>query len=206
MLRWTPEHIITEIRRLHKEGAALNYSSAEKHHPNLVHAAARHFGTWQRAVEEAGVNYDAVRKYQRWDQDRIIKRIRELHDAGCDLSWRIVSSEIDPPLAFAAISPKGFGSWHAAITAAGLNHDEVARYKYWDKARVIQEIQVMHRGGKPLSFSAVQRGNLPLLCAARRRFTSWDNALIEAGVDPAKVHLRSSTPPIMKGRGRRVPV
>src|SRR4028119_1559821 len=190
MLRWTRTHIIDEIRRLHRDGAALNYSSAEKHYPNLVHAAARHFGTWRRAVEEAGVDYDTVRKYQRWGPDRIVKRIRELHAAGHDLSWRVVSSEVDPPLAFAAISPKGFGSWHAAVTAAGLNHDEVARYKYWNKERVLNEIQDMHRGGKPLSFSAVQRDNLPLLCAARRRFVSWDTALGRGGIDPAKGHLR----------------
>jgi Homing endonuclease associated repeat len=194
MLHWTPEHIITEIKRLHTEGAALNYASAEKHHPNLVHAAARHFGTWQRAIEEAGINYETVRKYQRWNKDRIVKRIRELHAAGNDLSWRVVSSQLDPPLAFAAISPKGFGSWPAAISAAGLNHDQVARYKCWDKARVIEEIQALHRAGQPLSFSAMQRSNLSLLCAARRRFTSWDNALTEAGIDPAKVHLRSTTP------------
>ncbi len=144
---------------------------------------------------EAGVDYDTVRKYQRWDQDRIVRRIRELHEAGCDLSWRVVSSEVDPPLAFAAIRPKGFGSWRAAIAAARLNYGEVARYRYWDKERVLREIQDMHRDGKPLSVSDVERNNAPLLWAARRHFLSWGDALTEAGIDLAAVQLHPRCSP-----------
>ena len=124
--------------------------------------------------------------------ERIVRRIRELHAAGHDLSWRVVSSEVDPPLAFAAIRPKGFGSWRAAIAAAGLNYEEVARYKCWNKERVMREIQEMHRAGKPLSVSDVEQSNAPLLWAARRRFLSWDDAVAEAGLDPAQVRLHPS--------------
>lgn len=189
MLLWTRENIITEIRQLHAQGAALNYGSVAKQHPGLVQAAEQHFGAWRRAVEAAGIDYNAVRKYHRWDRERIVQRIRELHAAGCDLSWSIVSSEVDPPLAHAAIRPKGFGSWRAAIAAAGLNYEEVARYRYWDKERILREIQEMNRAGKPLSVSDVEQSNAPLLWAARRHFLSWADAGAEAGIDPTTVRL-----------------
>jgi hypothetical protein len=192
MLRWTQENIITEIRQLHAQGAALNYHAAAKQYVGLVKAAEQYFGTWRRAVESAGIDYDRVRKYQRWDRERIVRRIRELHAAGYDLSWRIVSTEVDPQLAHAAIRPKGFGSWRAAIAAAGLDYEEVARYRYWDRERILHEIQEMHHAGKPLSVSDVERSNAPLLWAARRRFRSWDDALVEAGIDPATERLHSS--------------
>jgi hypothetical protein len=189
MVRWTHDRIITEIERLHAVGAALNYGSASKQHLALVKAAEQHFGTWRRAVEAGGIDYDSLRKYQRWDRERIIRRIRELHAVGYDLSWRIVSTDVDPPLAYAAIKPTGFGSWRAAIAAAGLDYEQVARYRYWDKERILREIQEMHRAGKPLSVSDVERSNAPLLWAARRHFLSWGDALTEAGIDPAAVQL-----------------
>ncbi len=195
MLRWTHQGIVTEIRKLHARGAVLNYRSAAKQYPDLVRAAEQHFGTWRRAVEEAGIDYDAMRTYQRWDRERIVRRIRELHAAGCDLSWRSVSSEGDPPLAYAAIRPNGFGSWRAAIAAAGLNYEELARYQYWDKERVLREIQERHRAGKPLSVSDVERDSAPLLWAARRRFRSWDEALVKAGINPDHMRLHPPCSP-----------
>jgi len=189
-LRWTRRTIVEEIKRLHKANTELNYASAEAHHLNLVRAAAWHFGTWRRAVEAAGIDYERLSKYQRWDQQRIIERILQLHQQGADLSWRAVSLEVDPPLAAAALRPNGFPSWRAAITAAGLDISDVARYQYWDDARIIAEIQLLHRKGEPLSSKAVQISNQPLFCAARRRFESWDNALNKAGFSAAKIRLR----------------
>ena len=173
-MRWTRKAIVAEIKRLHAEGAELNYATAEDNHLNLVRAAAWHFGTWRRAVESAGIEYDSISKYQRWNRERIISRIRELHSEGADLNWRAVSTEVDPPLAAAALRPNGFQSWRDAIRASGLDINGVARYQAWDEERVLKDIKALHRAGLPLSSKAVQLGNQPLFCAARRRFGSWD--------------------------------
>lgn len=189
-MRWTRRTIIEEIRRLHKLKSELNYATAEARHLNLVRAAAWHFGTWRQAVEAAGLDYDSLLKYQRWTRPRIIARIQQLHQEGADLSWRAVSLEIDPPLAAAALRPNGFPSWRDAITAAGLDINEVARYKYWDAERVITEIRHLHRRGEPLSSKSAQENHQSLFCAARRRFGSWDNALAKAGLNAARIRLR----------------
>lgn len=189
-MRWTRKSIVEEIKRLHAGSEELNYTAAETNHLNLVRAAAWHFGTWRRAIESAGIDYESLSKYQRWDRERIIKRIQELHQAGVDLSWRVVSTEVDPPLAAAALRPNGFPSWRDAITAAGLNIDDVARYKNWDEERVLHEIKELARAGHALSSKVMQTQNQSLFCAARRRFGSWDNALVAAGLDVAKIRLR----------------
>ncbi|MDQ3813676.1 MAG: hypothetical protein M3347_06965 [Armatimonadota bacterium] len=195
-MRWTRKSIVEEIKRLHDAGEELNYTAAEANHLNLVRAAAWHFGTWRRAIQSAGIDYDSLSKYQRWNRERIVERIQELHQAGEDLSWRVVSTEIDPPLAAAALRPNGFPSWRDAITAAGLNIDEVARYKNWTPERVLGEIKALARAGHPLSSKIMQTSNQSLFCAARRRFGSWDNALVAAGLDVAKIRLRQ---PATKG-------
>ena len=190
-MRWNRKTIIDEIRELHRAGEELNYSSAEANHLNLVRAAAWHYGTWKQAVELAGLDYEAVSKYRRWTRERVIQTIRDHHQAGRDLSWRSVSLVLDPSLAAAALrSNVGFETWREAVEAAGIKHDEVARYKHWTSERVIAEIAEIARKGGPLSSRSVQISNQSLYCAAKRRFKDWDLALSAAGVDPDTVRLR----------------
>lgn len=189
-MRWTRKTIIEEIKKLYTADEELNYTAAEANHLNLVRAAAWHFGTWRRAVEAAGIDYESLSKYRRWDPQRIVERIRELNEEGADLSWRAVSLEVDPPLAAAALRPNGFASWRDAISAAGLDINQVARYQSWDPDRIIKDIKALHKAGKPLSSKAMQVANQPLFCAGRRKFGSWDDALAAAGLNVAKIRLR----------------
>lgn len=197
-LHWTRKTITEHIKQLHEKGEELNYTSAERNHLNLVRAAAWHFGTWRRAVESAGVDYESLSKYRRWNRERIVARIKELHEQGADLSWRAVSTEVDPPLAAAALRANGFPSWREAIEAAGLSIDDVARYKYWDNERVIEAIQELQAQGQPLSSKAMQSSDQSLFCAARRRFGSWDKALVAAGLEASEIRLRKPKKPRKK--------
>lgn len=193
-MRWTRKSIIAEIKRLHEEGERLNYAAAEKNHLNLVRASAWHFGTWRRAIEQAGIDYESLSRYQRWNKERIIARILELHKQGQNLSWRSISMEIDPSLAAAALRPNGFDGWRNAIAAAGLDPEEIARYKEWDEEKVIEEIHARKRAGLPMSSKTLQKGDQSLFCAARRRFGSWDGALDAAGLNSGKIRLRRHNP------------
>jgi hypothetical protein len=204
-LPWTRRNIVAEIRHLHAGGEELNYASAELRHLNLVRAAAWHFGSWRTAVERAGFDYGELSKYQRWNRERIIERIRELHAQQADLSWREVSLHLDPALAAAALRPNGFQSWREAIEAAGLNIEQVARYAHWDDARVLEEISALQQAGEALSSKAVQQSHQGLFCAARRRFGSWDNALEVAGLDISLIRLRAPRHRTGAGKSRRKP-
>ena len=204
-MRWTRKTILEEIRLLHASGEELNYDSIGQNHAHLMRASSWHFGTWQRAVETAGLNYGEVSKYSRWTREMVILGIREIHARGGDLSWsKISSSEGDPALAAAAVRANmGFGTWHDAVTEAGLNYEEVARYRHWTPERVVSEIQLLARKKAPLSSKLVQLNYAPLYNAAKRRFKQWDLALEAAGLDPDKVRVRRQAPDLLKRRRRR---
>ncbi len=197
-MHWTRKTITEHIKELHAQGEELNYTSAERNHLNLVRAAAWHFGTWRRAIESAEINYESLSKYRRWNRERIVERIKELHAQGADLSWRAVSTEVDPPLAAAALRANGFPSWREAVEAAGLSIDDIARYKYWDNQRVIAAIHKLRDEGHPLSSKAMQSSDQSLFCAARRRFGSWDKALTAAGLEVSEIRLRKPKKPRKK--------
>jgi len=126
--KWTRESIIGEIRRLRRAGVDLSHSAAKRTHQYLVVAARRteHFGSWRVAVEAAGIDYGSVSKHQSWTRDKVVERIRDLAQRGEPLSHQ-EAKRSDSPLVSAAASRRLFGSWEAAVRAAGLEYDQVRR-------------------------------------------------------------------------------
>jgi hypothetical protein len=188
--KWSKQSIATEIVRMHHAGDDLNYASIAQEHVALLRAATRYFGSWRSAVEYSGLNYEEIRKYKMWTRERILERIRELHAQGVDLSWRHISTVVDPQLAAAATKRKHFGSWRNAIQAAGLNYSSIRRYREWDEEAVIQRLRELHQEGRDLNAKSVEQYDITLITAARRRFDSWHRALEAAGLDYKQIVLR----------------
>lgn len=89
-----------------------------------------------------------------------------------------------------AAAQRIFGSWGAAIEAAGLDYEAVRLYRQWSKAKVLEEVKALKKGRKPLNSLFIQRKMRPLYLAALKRFGSWGKALKAAGLDYSKVKLR----------------
>src|SRR6266550_4668180 len=109
--RWSKDEIGLEILRLYAARQPLSYGEVEKNHLRLLRAATRYFGSWKAAIEFAGLDYDQIRRYRVWTPDRIVEEIQKYHREGHDLSWRHVSTSLNPALAAAAIRKHRFGSW-----------------------------------------------------------------------------------------------
>ena len=56
--KWPRARVIQEIRRRHVEGKLLNTDRMLREDLALHTAGRRHFGTWKKAVEQAGINYN----------------------------------------------------------------------------------------------------------------------------------------------------
>ncbi|MBB6052003.1 hypothetical protein [Armatimonas rosea] len=191
MPRWTRETILGEILRRYETQQDLSYSGLSRDNLPLLRAAARHFGSYPLAVAAAGLDYDELRRYRNWTNDRIIERLQELGQQGADLSWRHVSLKLDPTLAAAAVKRHHFGSWRAALEAAGLDYDAIRRYHDWDEKEVVRRIRERHARGEPLHAKALERDDTALITAARRRFPAWHASLTAAGLNYGEIVLRS---------------
>jgi hypothetical protein len=189
--KWNKENIAGEIRQMFEIGENLNYANVAQEQVALLRAATRYFGSWRVAVEFAGLNYDDIRRYKTWSRDRIVERIKELHTQGEDLSWRHVSTQVDPQLAAAATKRKHFGSWRNAVAAAGLDYGLIRRYREWDENTITQRLRHLHEQGVDLNAKNMEDFDITLITAARRRFESWDRALTAAGLDFRTIVLRS---------------
>jgi hypothetical protein len=161
-------------------------------HQDLLAAANYHFGRWSAAVNAAGLDYAGeVRRIPRWTPEKIIEAIKEAHRRGDDLSWTNVTKDRRySALAYAAIRDNRFGSWDAALEAAGLAASQVRRYEAWSEERILRLIKERARQGKPLNSKAMQDDDSKLFNAALNYFGGWDKALEAAGIRPEDVYKR----------------
>lgn len=147
---WNDETVIAAIRGEAHAGHELSYMRTEKRVPSLVRAAERTFGTWAAAVQAAGFDYEAIRRYRKWTRERVIDGIKAWHARGADLSWHYISTELDPPLAAAALHAGRFKCWADALRTAGLDPNAVSRYRRWTLPKIHAELLNLKEQGIPL--------------------------------------------------------
>jgi hypothetical protein len=191
---WDKPEILRAIKKLSKQKKDLSYNAMTRRMQPLVSAAAYHFGSYRAAVEKAGIDYATVIRRPRWTRPMIIGLIKNAKRKGEDLHWSAVTRRRDDVgrAAFASLQPRLFGSWDRALHAAGLDADEVNRYRKWNKDTIVFELRGRAKDHEPLNSGAVQRADPGLHAAAVRHFSSYDAALRAARLDPQTVRARRS--------------
>jgi len=189
---WDKARVLEALRRLHRSGADLSYNRLASKAQSLVSAAAYHFGSYRKAVEKAGIDYAEIVRRPRWSKARIIQLIKQAKRSGEDLNWSAVTRRRDEmgKAAFASLQPRLFGRWDRALVAAGLDPDQISRYRRWDRKSIVAELKRRLRDRKPLNSGAIQRQDPGAHAAAIRHFGTYDQAVKAAGIDPSKVRHR----------------
>jgi hypothetical protein len=190
--KWSSTDILRTLRQLHRQGFDLSYNALARTHQAVVSAAAYYFGSYRKAVVQAGFDYDQIRRKPKWSEDKIVAVIRKLRREGEDLNWRSVILRRDEVgrAASAAVKPHLFGSWNQAVEAAGLNPRKVSRYRRWTAQEIISVLRQRRQRKRPINALAIQQELPGLYTAAVRHFGAYDNAIREAGIDPAAVRQR----------------
>lgn len=120
--QWSIERVVAELRKLHRAGVELrmfDLKALGRH--DLVSAAAKYAGGLDRARRLAGVPAPERRKglAPPWDPASIVSEIRSRHRSGETLAH----GKAPRPLVRAGCY--FFGTWAAAIEAAGLDYDRI---------------------------------------------------------------------------------
>lgn len=124
-----------------------------------------------------------------WDKQTILRKLRQLHDSGRDISYNQAARRMQPLVSAAAYH---FGSYRAAVAKAGIDYVQVTRRPRWTKPSIIRVIKHAKREGKDLHWSAAIANGGELAKAAfaaiqPRLFANWDRALQAAGLDADEI-------------------
>lgn len=136
--QWSEADVVAEVRALHRDGVIIRYRDLDRAgREDLIGAIRTYLGSIVRARRLAGVPEPerAKSEQEMWDEDRVIEDILDLAERGECLAY----SKAPPKLSNAGA--RYFGTWEAAITAAGLDYDVIRlRRKPYDDDAMIARI------------------------------------------------------------------
>lgn len=112
---WTPARIKKLIRSLARRKRPLAVRELKDRYGHFVAAARRHFGSWSKAVVAAGIDPQRMKREPSWSRERVIEEIltRTLRN-------ETLQRQLIQPRSLAEAGTRIFGSWKAALTAAGV--------------------------------------------------------------------------------------
>lgn len=164
--KWSRKRIVYEIKDGFSQGKPLNLKGLGC--LKLGNAAIHHFGSWQKAVEAAGLGDRLKIKIpaRTWTKQEIISAIQDGH------SKRMTSREIarsSPSIE--RYAKRLFGGWREAYLAAGIE----PKRRSWTSELILDEIKIRISTGHSLQSN--HPNNINLQAAASRYFGSWVNAV-----------------------------
>ena len=86
--KWSKESIIEKILELHQQSVSLNAIAVMENNVKLYGAARTHFGSWQNAINAAGLDYNEINhkiKEVSWSKDIIAAEIQKIANEGGSL-------------------------------------------------------------------------------------------------------------------------
>lgn len=177
---WNKKKIIRLIQELYQKGEDLSwrYISQESSYTALAAAAVKkkYFGSWENAIKAAGLNYNEIRRYEKWTEKKIIAQIRRLHRQKEDLSSKYMQ-RTHSRLFYSAL--RRFGSWEQAIAQAGLNYARIRKRDRWDKDKILTMIVKLKKKKENLKNAIIRKKYSAFHAAAckKRYFGTWTRAL-----------------------------
>ena len=112
---WTRDRVVDVIQQLHCDGKPINHAAVRRN--SLSQAGVKLFGSWDAALQQAGIDPADVRIYRKpWTAEELVRELRRKYAAGEPVNAKDVRpNHIRRPAC------RLFGSWDAALVAAGLD-------------------------------------------------------------------------------------
>lgn len=195
----TREDVIRKIVERDVRKLGLSEETVQQEDAELFHAGCEWFGTWETALQYAGIKTRSHRKRRPRagaksrpddprdyaDSESVLHEIYRLCLNGYSL---VPAKNASRDRLLYDAATRFFGSWGQALESAGVDF----RYSQLrDKRRkliredVIQKLQQRHSAGHSMIWNQVCAENRELATAAKYAFGSWIRALRVANLDDA---------------------
>jgi hypothetical protein len=155
----------------------------------LYRAARQKFGSWKAAIEGAGLAYEDVAchtiKYT--DREAVLDGVRKRHKQGLTMNPSRLQQGPDRAPGLHEAGRRFFGSWKAAVEAAGIDYHKLVRpqIRYPTPEAVVKAIRRRRREKLPLRAVDLCKGETPdrtLYNSGLRMYGTWRRALAAANI------------------------
>jgi len=118
----TAAEIIAKLSELFERGKDLRYSHLRDSNRRLLEASRRVFGSYEKAIVAAGLDYPPAPPMRHWTANLVLKTLKDLHRKHADLRYRQFRKARLPLFEAAR---HYFGTYLGAIKLAGIDYSEM---------------------------------------------------------------------------------
>jgi hypothetical protein len=141
-----PHQVIARLQALQQRGKDLRYSAINRAEPRLLNAARQRFGSYQKAMQAAGIAYPPLPPLRHWSEKLVLNTLLDLHSRGEDLRYRAVKTHRLPLFEAARYY---FGSYVNAVRVAGIRYARMAASRrITDRRKKLTAYRDEHRVGR----------------------------------------------------------
>ncbi len=117
--RWSNDEILRALRARRRRKQALNTMALQEEMPGLYAAAVRHFGSYEVALQQAGIDPEDVKQRRQWNRESICRHLREFEENFGLVSQSLLRKYDSGLMRAVRIQ---YGNLHSAIEAAGVTN------------------------------------------------------------------------------------
>jgi hypothetical protein len=180
--RYSDERLLATLRTLAAELGRSPLVRDLRNRPNLPAPSTyrERFGSWSAVLRAAGLKHCQSRGDLVYSDEYLLDALRAL---AAELGRSPTSNEMlaRPDLPASGTYAHRFGSWNAALEAAGLEPRRRPRFTDEELIAALRALAA-ELGRPPRSYEMQARRDLPSPGAYQRRFGSWNQALEAAGL------------------------
>lgn len=191
--KYPPEKLIEIVREMSTPDHVARKGDLKKRNPDLVIAMLNHFGKMENLYKAMGLDPKKLpfvgRNYP--DKASVIAEIQRRKKEGLPLIGRVLAEGPDRDGRLQITGRKLFGSWKAALKAAGISDEEAEASKpervpvYKTPEAVVEEIKRRSEAGEPVMPTQLLKGSdadRDLLLDSRLHFGRHLKTLRAAGL------------------------
>lgn len=179
---WDADRVIDEIKERHGENLPL---ASSKVPPALIMAAWRHLGSWRKAIEAAGLDYEEIRLSPRYSDGQLLNELRQLARRHPRSTLQTAGGR-----SLASALRHRFGSVAEAARRAGVERWALRVRPLDSRDHAVRGLRARSGAGKPVHSSAVLREDMRLWESISRHFPTWEAALKRAGIETTSPRRR----------------
>lgn len=161
--KWTKERVLEEIKKFNTNDGML----IKKKDPKLYWATERHFGSWRKAVSEAGF----VPQKIMFDEKSILEELKNIKDKSASNLHKNYSA------LYSRIINNFEKGLEEALEKIGINYNDI---RILDKSKTDEEIIEEIKKLENTCYTHMIENNSKLYHVAKNRFGNWENALAKA--------------------------
>ncbi|MCY9007130.1 hypothetical protein [Peribacillus frigoritolerans] len=175
---WTDEKVIYEFKNYMNAGSEITDKGLRNNYPTLRFQIQKRFGGYRSFLNSQGIDYDDIKIYNTWTNEKIVKEFEKLQKGGQELH---VSNLRQNHNRLLGAIEREYGTYKNFLNKMGFDYSLIRLYQNWDNQKIVDEFINYTNNNEDLRESSLHKNNSALYSQILKKFKSYRTFLSTLG-------------------------